>query len=138
MCISLTPFCPAEGYELDLSPRGRNNVVEIVTILSYLLHCSARFTNFHLQQEGKIYPILRDAIAVNAPDFTTLVENPTGLKNADDMYKELTFIIENTTFNITEIMVRSARKSIMIFLEHLRNFCCPQKYWYFNVKCLKD
>ena len=58
------------------------------------------------QPDGKIYPILRDAIAVGAPDMTTLVENPVGIAKQEEMYKELTYIIENSVFHITEIMVR--------------------------------
>ncbi|XP_064644803.1 uncharacterized protein LOC135498463 isoform X3 [Lineus longissimus] len=87
--------------------RRENQVSDVFIFGIHLKEAIAALHRLYLNPDGKIYPILRDGIAVGAPDMTTLVENPKGVPKSDEMYKELTYIVENTVFNITEIMPTS-------------------------------
>lgn len=71
-----------------------------------------------VQTEGKIYPILRDAITVGSPDFSQVIEK-TNFKQEAAIYKELQYTVENVIFHITEIMVISIILIIIIIIYYI-------------------
>ena len=65
---------------------------------------------YSMQADGSVYPLLRDLIREGAVDLTVIIETksrfglPTEVKQA---LQELTYILENLVYQITNIMVRN-------------------------------
>lgn len=76
-------------------------------------------TNFIFQPDGNIYPILSEIVGEGA--FDLFIEDTKGRRKSTEEDKqalqELTYVVENLTYYITDIMVRIIYCHIKVYVK---------------------